>query len=54
MKYLCSPFQHKNMILDLINRDVGESGVEGDDLLDDGKATRMSKSTRSNKCRLDA
>lgn len=48
-----SLFQNQSMILDLINPDVGESGVEKDDRLKDGKGTRLTKSTRNEKRRVD-
>ncbi|KAK1864051.1 hypothetical protein I4F81_006601 [Pyropia yezoensis] len=53
LDYLFSLFQNQSLILDLINPDVGESGVEGDDRTKDGKGTRLSKSTRKKKRRVD-
>lgn len=41
------------MILDLINPDVGDAGVEGDIPLGDGQGTRHSSSTRRKKRRVE-
>lgn len=53
LDYLFVLFEKKSLVLDLINPDVGEAGVEGDTPLGEGQGTRQASSTRRKKRRVE-